>query len=138
MCFQDPATVTPEKVYIRKELVIIEKSISKFHTIFYITEIKKLAFHLPHVRIIGTNHFVKTLRDEFNRRSAKQDVLSRIDSYERLVASFSHQIQSKYYGGNIYVSIEYIVLEISSFPTHTETEGTPQARTRHAVFHSFF
>ena len=130
--------MTPENVYIRKELVIIEKSISKFHTSFYIPEIKKLAFHLTHVRIIGKNHFVKTLREAFNRRSAKKDVLFCIDSYERLVASFSHQIQSKYYGGNIYVSIEYIVLEISSFPTHTETEGTPQARTRHAVFHSFF
>ena len=60
------------------------------------------------------------------------------DCYERVVSNFAHQIQSEYYGINIYVSIEVIVLEHFSAPTQTETETTPQARTRHAVFHSFF
>ena len=52
-----------------------------------------------------------------------------------MVASFAHQIQSEYYGVNISVSIEGIPLEYFSAPTHTETEGTPQERTRHDVFH---
>ena len=34
--------------------------------------------------------------------------------------------------------IEGIELEHFSSPTHTETEGTPQACTRHAVFHYSF
>ena len=34
---------------------MMETTISYFHTIFYIPAIQKLAFHLPHVRILGTN-----------------------------------------------------------------------------------
>ena len=60
------------------------------------------------------------------------------DYTKRVVASFAHQIQSEYYGNNRYVSIEGILLGHFSAPTHTETSGTPQECTRHAVFHSFF
>ena len=56
---------------------------------------------------------------------------------ERVVASFSDQIQSGYSGGNQSVYIEGIALEHFSAPTQTETSTTPQARTRHAMFHSF-
>ena len=52
-----------------------------------------------------------------------------------MVASFSHQIQSEYYGGNIYVSIEVITLEKFIEPTQREKSVTPQECTRHAVFH---
>ena len=51
------------------------------------------------------------------------------------MAIFAHQIQSEYYGGNLSVSIEGIVLENFSAPTHTEISVTPQARICHAVFH---
>ena len=67
-----------------------------------------------------------------------QDVLCHRDYAERVVASFAHQIQSEYYSGNISVSIEDIVLEHFSAPTHPETVGTPKSCTHHAVFHSFF
>ena len=43
LCFQDTATVTPEKLYARKELVMMKTSIADFHTSFYIPEIEKLA-----------------------------------------------------------------------------------------------
>ena len=56
-------------------------------------------------------------------------MLCRRDYAERVVASFTHQIQSEYYGGNISVSIEGIALEKFCAPTHTETAGTPQAHT---------
>ena len=36
------------------------------------------------------------------------------------------------------MSIEVIALEQFSAPTHIETEVTPQAHTRHSMFHSFF
>ena len=67
----------------------------------------------------------------------KQDVLCSCDYSERVVASFAHQIQSEYYGGNRYVSIEGIELEHCSETTQTEIAGTTQARTRRAIFHSF-
>ena len=34
----------------------METTISNYCKIFYIPAIQKLVFHLPHVRIIGTNH----------------------------------------------------------------------------------
>ena len=36
------------------------------------------------------------------------------------------------------MSIEGIALDHFSAPTHTEITGTPQDRTHHYVFHSFF
>ena len=47
----------------------------------------------------------------FILRELFQDVLCHRDYAERLVASFINQIQSEYYGGNIFVSIEVIALE---------------------------
>ena len=47
---------------------------------------------------------------EFKRRKQFKDVLCLHDYAESVVASFPHQIQSEYYGGNRYVSIEGIAL----------------------------
>ena len=50
-------------------------------------------------------------RTAFKRRELFQDVLCCRDYAERVVAKFTNQIQSEYYGGNISVSIEGIALE---------------------------
>ena len=71
-----------------------ETIISDFHTSFYIPAIQKLAFHLPHVRILGTNQCGEMQRTAFKQREYFQDVLCRRDYAERVVANFSHQIQS--------------------------------------------
>ena len=73
---------------------MIETKISVFHTSLYIPSIQKLAFHLPHVHILGTNCFGEIRRTDFKRRELFQDVLCRRDYDERLVASFANQIQS--------------------------------------------
>ena len=56
LCLQYTATVSPATIYTRKELVSMETYIYYFNIMFYIPEIQKLAFHLPHVRILGTSH----------------------------------------------------------------------------------
>ena len=84
---------------------MMEAKISDFHTSFYIPVIQKLAFHLPHVRRLGTNHCSEMRRTAFKRRELFQDILCRRDYAERVVASFANQIQPEYYGGNRYVSI---------------------------------
>ena len=94
----------------------METFIADFHTSFYITAIQKLAFHLPHVNILGNNHCGITCPEEFKRCSSKQYVLCCRDYDERVVASFANQIQSEYYGGNISVSIGGIALEHFSAP----------------------
>ena len=50
------SSVTPVRVYTRKELVLLENLIPEFHNKYYIPEIKSLVFNLPHVSILGTYH----------------------------------------------------------------------------------
>ena len=83
----------------------METTIYDFHTRLYIPAIQKLAFCLPHVRILGTNHCGEIRRTDFKRRELFQDVLCCRYYVERLVASFANQIKSEYYGVNISVSI---------------------------------
>ena len=77
----------PEKIYTRKELVAMKTSIADFHTSFYIPPIQKLAFHLPHVHVLGNNHCGNTHREAFNCQSSKQDVFCCCDYSERVVTS---------------------------------------------------
>ena len=95
MCKQESSSDEITKIYARKELVMTEPTISGFNTSFYIPAIQKLDFHLPHVRILGTNHCGEMRRTAFNRRELFQDVLCCRDYAERVVASFSHKIQSE-------------------------------------------
>ena len=73
---------------------MMETTIYDFHTCFYIPDIHKLAFHLPHVRILGTNHCGELRRIAFKRRELFQDVLCCRDYAKRVVSSFANQIQS--------------------------------------------
>ena len=43
------------RIYTTKQVLMMETTISNSHTIFYIPEIKKLAFHIPYVQILGAN-----------------------------------------------------------------------------------
>ena len=71
-----------------------EKTIYNFHTSFYIPEIQRLAFHIPHVQILGTNHCGDSRQTVFKCRESFQYVLYRRDYYERVVDSFPHQLQA--------------------------------------------
>ena len=116
---------------------MMETTISDFHTSFYIPSIQKLAFHLPHVRILRTNHCGELRRTAFKRRELFQDVLCRRDYAVRVLESFANQIQSEYYGGNISVYIEGIALEHFSAAPQADINSSSFSRPRHAVFHSF-
>ena len=72
----------------------METTIYNFYTSFYIPEIQKLSFHIPHVQIMGTNHCGNSRRTAFKRCESFQYVLCRRDYAERVVASFPRQIQS--------------------------------------------
>ena len=117
----------------------VEKAhnVSVFHASLYIPAIQKLAFHLPHVRILGTNHCGELRRTALKRRELFQDVLCCRDYAERVVASFANQIQSEYYGVNISVSIEDIALEKFSAVTQADINSYTLSCQRHVVFHYF-
>ena len=116
---------------------MMETKISDFHTSFYIPAIHKLDFHIPHVRILGTNHCGEMRCTAFKRHELFQYVLFSRDYAERVVASFPHQIKSYYYGGNISVSIDVIELEHFSELKQTEINSSTKPCTQHAVFHFF-
>ena len=116
---------------------MMEETISGFHTSFYIPDIQKLAFHLPHVHLLGTNNCGAMRLTAFKQRELFQDVLCHRDYAEREVASFDHKIKSQFYGGNKSVSIEGIELKhFSALPTADINSTTP-SHQRHAVFHYF-
>ena len=73
---------------------MMETTIPDFRTSFYIPAIQKLAFHLPHVHILGTNHCGEMRCTGIKRSELYQDVLCRRDYDERVLASFANQIQS--------------------------------------------
>ena len=73
----------------------------------------------------------------FKRRELFKDVLCRRDYEERVVESFSNQIQSEYYGGNRSAYIEGIALEHFSAAPQEDFNSSTLSRPRHAVFHSF-
>ena len=110
--FEDSTdAIVNAKRYTIKHIVMMESSIVEFHQVFYIPAIQKLAFHLPHLCIIGTNHCGNTYQEAFDRRSEFQDVLCCSDYSERVVSIFSQQIQYEYYGDNRSVSIKGIAWE---------------------------
>ena len=74
---------------------MMETTISGFHTSSYIPAVQKSAFHIPHVRILGTNHCGEMRRTAFKQLELFQDVLCRLDYSERVVASFANQIKSE-------------------------------------------
>ena len=90
MCKHESSSDESTKIYTKKELVMMETKNSDFHTSFYIPAVQKLAFHLPHVRILGTNNCGAMRHTAFKRRELFQDVLCCRDYYEREVASFTH------------------------------------------------
>ena len=67
-----------------------ETTIYEFNTSFYLPDIKRLALHLPHMRILGTNNCGKMRHTALKRRVVFQDVLCCRDYTERVVASFAH------------------------------------------------
>ena len=115
----------------------METKIYDFHTSFYIPAIQKLAFHLKHVRILGTNHCGEIRHTAFKRRELFQDVPCLRDYTEMVVARFDHQKKSEYYGGNRSVSIEGIALEKFSAEPQADLNSSSFTRPRHEVFQSF-
>ena len=115
----------------------METTISNSHTSFYIPEIQKLAFHIPHVQIMGTTHCGDSRWTEFKRRESFQDVLCFRDYSDRIVASFYHKIQSEYYDGNRSVSIEVILLGYFSALPKTGINESTKPCPHHTVFYYF-
>ena len=80
---------------------------------------------------------VNIIKLRLNSVNNFQDMICCRKYDERLVASFTHQIKPAYYGGNISMYIEGIVLENFNALPQTEIKAFTKSRPRHAVFHFF-
>ena len=99
------------KVYTKKELILCGDIIDVFHEKYYCPSITKLAYHLAHVSILGTNHVGATRRDALKCHMTCKDIKCRRGYAERLSAIFGTQIQSEYYGTKASLSIEDVDME---------------------------
>ena len=102
------------------------------------SEDTRTGIFLPHVSILGNHHCGKERCEEFKLWGNLHDFLCRLDYAKRVVSSFSHQIQSEYYGRNIYVSIEGISLEHFSASHHPIPLLASYHVSRQEVFNYFF
>ena len=111
LCNDEPNETKRGKVHKRKMLVLKERIIAEFHKNFYKPVIQKLAFHLPHVRMLGTNNCGKMCREYFKARQDKKDVITRRDYAEQLTEKFPVQIQCQHFGGNRSLSMEGVAVQ---------------------------
>ena len=116
---------------------MMDTTIYKFHTSFYIPAIQKLAFHIKHIQILVTNNCGDSRRTAFKHREPFQYVLCRRDYSERVVASFTHHVKSEYYGGNRSVYIDGISLEHLCALPQTEIKSSTKSCPSHTMFHYF-
>ena len=86
---------------------MMETTISNFHTSFYIQGIQKLAFHIPHVQILGTNHRGDSRQTVFKRRKSFKDVLCLCDYAESVLSSLHIK-----YNQNTTVEIDKCLLRV--------------------------
>ena len=115
----------------------METSILEFNQQFYIPSIQKLALYFPHVPILGTHNCENSGLESFNHRVVYPDTLCCQYYAEYEVSSFAHQIQSEYYGRNISVFIDGIVLEQLSASDQETLSSSSYSCNRHALFHHF-
>ena len=63
LCESSTYSIIDTKIYTKKEIVMMQSSIVDNHQQFYISTIKNLVFHLPHVKILVKNHYANTRQD---------------------------------------------------------------------------
>eukprot|EP00957_Ditylum_brightwellii_P081621 6209078-Ditylum_brightwellii.AAC.1 len=107
---ENDITVPNIKFHKRKELVLFDESVSSFHQLYYKPAIEKLAYHLPHMQIVGTKHIGSARRDAMLRCNEKKDIKVWCDFADRFVAEFATEIQSKHFRGNQILSVEDLTL----------------------------
>ena len=86
------------KVTTWKSLVLKSCSILDFHSEYYIPENKQLAFHLPHVYILGKYHCASKQYEMFVSQQNKFDCKCTCD-YTKICQVLSEQIHSQYSSG---------------------------------------
>jgi hypothetical protein len=104
-CKTDPAPATKKqpKIRSRKHLSEEECAMGTFHAKYYQPALEKLAYHRPHVRILGKSCCGSARFEAFKR---KPSVRTRRDYAERLAAAFNLEAQHEHFGNGRSLSME--------------------------------
>ena len=106
MCYTGPKTDTNAELYTQKELVVLDISIAEFHEKFYIIEIQKMEFHIPHVGILGAHHYGKQLCETSNHQGH-----CKISCFFMIIHSYWLPVFITKYNLSIMLSIYWYVLK---------------------------
>ena len=120
------------RLHTKKEIVLLEETITSFHQNYYMPSIEKLAYHLAHVRILGSNHVGLTRKQALMRRGQKKDIKLVRDFAERLGSCFGKEFQSQHFGGSASLSMEGVAFDYVDDEFNSPTIGQVKGE-----FHSF-
>ena len=124
----------PEKIVRRKEITLLESSISSFHKDVYIPMLQKFKYHIAIVSILSKNHCKKLRCEAFKENPSW--MLSERDYAERLIKQLDGEIQSDHFGDNASLSIEGCTLQY-----HIKSESNDTSQNNGTIkmdFHSHF
>ena len=133
-CMAQKIIDSPEPLFRKKEITMIECSISQFHNHVYIPYMKKFKYHTALVTLLSKN-YCKHMRTEAFKKNQNW-LLSEMDYAERLAKQLDGEIQSDHFGDNASLSIEGCTLQYHG--KHSKTSGSHVRIKTVLDFHSHF
>ena len=126
------------KVRSLNTLVKRTESIGKFHTAYYKPMLLKYRYHAALVKMLSKSVCYLARVSAFKGQS--NDIMTRRDYAERLLAKFNEEIQSTHFGQGTTLSIEGCYVEFKTidgavrahFHSHMSDKSTQDAATTHA------
>jgi hypothetical protein len=106
------------KIATRKELTLLTRPIGEFIVQYYLPGLEKLAYHLPHVKILSKRvGQCAAMRYETFKKEPGWFMVRR-DYAERLLAEFDLEVQSTHFGNHRSLSMEGSAVEF--FPANDQ------------------
>ena len=122
------------QVYTRKHLILKNHPIGGFMHLYYLQALKKLAYHLPYVRMLGKEMCKMSRKSAF--LSMPGSIQTHHDYAEHLMARFNLEIQSSHFGNSHSLSIKGCTVE--HHITDVEESRESNGKNTKLVFHSHF
>jgi hypothetical protein len=96
------------KLSTRKPLTFLTRTIGEFHSVYHVPMVKKLAYHIAYVRILGNNHCGN---ERLLAACLSHEVRVRRDYADRWKAEFTDEAQMEHFGNSRNLSIEGVSVE---------------------------
>ena len=133
-CIEKKHLTAPEPLTRRKEITMINTSISMFHKNVYLPYLRKYKYHSALVTLLSKNYCKKMRTESFQKNT--NWLISEMDYAERLAKQLDGEIQSDHFGDNATLSIEGCTLQ---YHEKLSNYRRPAQRSKiYLDFHSHF